>query len=69
MFSKDTIGGDQPQEADPEEERTKALIDKEKARYKTNFDKLRDLKKEIDHLKMMVEMSRKNVVDNRRTTH
>jgi len=53
-------GGDNPQEADPDEERTKAQIDKEKSRYKQNFDKLRELKKEIDHLKMMVEMSSKN---------
>uniref|UniRef100_A0A7R9YQE6 Kinesin-like protein n=1 Tax=Chlamydomonas euryale TaxID=1486919 RepID=A0A7R9YQE6_9CHLO len=43
---------------DPEEERCKDLIEEEKRRYKDAFGQLRDLKKEIEHLHMLLEQSR-----------
>lgn len=54
-------GGDGAAAADPEEERCKALIEKEKNAYHNPFNRLRDLKKEIEHLQMLLEQSRKRL--------
>lgn len=43
---------------DPEESRCKDLIEQEKRRYKDAFNGLRDLKKEIEHLHMLLEQVR-----------
>jgi len=40
---------------DPEEERTKNLIEKEKAKYKENYEKLQRIKSEIDTLQAMIK--------------
>ncbi|KAK9811828.1 hypothetical protein WJX72_010914 [[Myrmecia] bisecta] len=45
-------------ELDPEEERAKALIEKEKASYKDDFAQLRRLKQEIENLQQLLEQSR-----------
>eukprot|EP00741_Cyanophora_paradoxa_P008533 tig00001339_g8258.t1 len=44
--------------ADPEEERVKNEIEREKARYKDGFARLRDLKSEIEQLQALLEKSR-----------
>jgi hypothetical protein len=44
--------------ADPEEEALKREIDVHKGTYKDGFARLRDLKKEIEHLQMILEQSR-----------
>ena len=44
-----------------EEERAKLAIDREKADYRDAFNELRDLKKEIEHLQLMLEQSRKRL--------
>ena len=51
----DTEGDDSD---DPEEARFKVLIEEEKRRYKDSFNSLRDLKKEIEHLHLLLEQSR-----------
>ncbi|GIM04993.1 hypothetical protein Vretimale_9468, partial [Volvox reticuliferus] len=43
---------------DDEERRCKDLMEQEKARYKDAFGQLRELKKEIEHLHMLLEQSR-----------
>ncbi|KAL6757573.1 P-loop containing nucleoside triphosphate hydrolase protein [Haematococcus lacustris] len=43
---------------DPEENRCKALIEKEKLAYKDGFEKLRTLKQEIEHLTLLLKQSR-----------
>ncbi|KAG2448578.1 hypothetical protein HYH02_006469 [Chlamydomonas schloesseri] len=43
---------------DPEESRCKELMEQEKARYRDAFNQLRDLKKEIEHLHLLLEQSR-----------
>eukprot|EP01135_Chromosphaera_perkinsii_P002730 Nk52_evm98s226 gene=Nk52_evmTU98s226 len=43
---------------DPEEERNKALIEKEKAEYKANFYKLRELKSDIENMQRFLEQSK-----------
>lgn len=43
---------------DPEEEALKNEIDEHKGTYKDGFARLRDLKKEIEHLQMILEQSR-----------
>ncbi|PNG99849.1 Kinesin-like protein KIF6, partial [Tetrabaena socialis] len=45
-------------EEDPEETRCKAAMEQEKSRYKDAFGQLRELKKEIEHLHMLLEQSR-----------
>ena len=51
--------GDEDEGAeDPEEARCKDLIEQEKRRYKDAFNGLRDLKKEIEHLHMLLEQVR-----------
>ena len=44
-----------------EEERCKLAIDREKGDYRDAFNELRDLKKEIEHLQMLLEQSRKRL--------
>jgi kinesin family protein 6/9 len=44
--------------SDPEEEALKREIDVHKGTYKDGFARLRDLKKEIEHLQMILEQSR-----------
>lgn len=46
---------------DPEEERLKAAIEREKLSYKTNFDRLRELKGEIDYLHKLLERTREQL--------
>jgi len=48
-------------EVDPEEERNKAAIEGEKAKYKAAYTKLKSLKAEIEHLQLMLEKSRKRL--------
>jgi len=43
---------------DPEEEKAKGAIEKEKVSYRDSFNQLRDMKKEIEHLQMLLEQSR-----------
>ncbi|PNW88606.1 hypothetical protein CHLRE_01g036800v5 [Chlamydomonas reinhardtii] len=43
---------------DPEESRCKELMEQEKARYRDAFNQLRELKKEIEHLHLLLEQSR-----------
>mmetsp|Transcript_31029 Transcript_31029/g.80829 ORF Transcript_31029/g.80829 Transcript_31029/m.80829 type:complete len:928 (+) Transcript_31029:376-3159(+) len=43
---------------DPEEARCRAHIEREKGKYKDAFDQLREHKKEIEHLHMLLEQSR-----------
>lgn len=43
---------------DPEEEQYLQSIEREKNAYKDNFNKLRELKSEIEHIQMMLEKSR-----------
>ncbi|CAD7696223.1 unnamed protein product [Ostreobium quekettii] len=49
---------DEPIETDPEEIKAKAALEKEKSKYKEAFYALRELKKEIEHLQMLLEQSR-----------
>ncbi|KAG2448579.1 hypothetical protein HYH02_006470 [Chlamydomonas schloesseri] len=42
---------------DPEESRCKELMEQEKARYRDAFNQLRDLKKEVEHLHLLLEQS------------
>ncbi|KAF5843229.1 P-loop containing nucleoside triphosphate hydrolase protein [Dunaliella salina] len=52
-------GGDaEGAEDDPEEARCRAHIEREKGKYKDAFDQLREHKKEIEHLHMLLEQSR-----------
>ena len=46
------------EESDREEERLKETIEREKMGYKENFARLRELKKEIEHLHMLLEQSK-----------
>ena len=51
--------GEDPDEVDdPEEGRCRDLIEQEKRRYKDSFNGLRDLKKEIERLHLLLEQSR-----------
>ncbi|EFJ44923.1 hypothetical protein VOLCADRAFT_33021, partial [Volvox carteri f. nagariensis] len=43
---------------DDKERHSKELMEQEKARYKDAFGQLRELKKEIEHLHMLLEQSR-----------
>jgi len=47
--------------ADPEEEKYKGTIESEKELYKHNFNRLKELKTEIEHLQLMLEQSRKRL--------
>merc|ERR1711916_370947 len=46
-----------PAEA-PEEAKLKADVDRHKAKYKKAFYKLKDLRKEIEHLQLLMEKNR-----------
>ncbi|EQC32016.1 hypothetical protein SDRG_10215 [Saprolegnia diclina VS20] len=50
--------GDEPPTASDEETALVAKIDAKKAEYKTGFNTLNDLKKEIQHIQKLLEMSR-----------
>ena len=47
--------------ADPEEQRIKGDIDREKGKYKKGFERLRELKREIEHVQRILEKSRKKL--------
>lgn len=47
--------------SDPEEEQYKGTIEAEKERYKRSFNRLKELKTEIEHLQLMLEQSRKRL--------
>ena len=49
----------QPAEEDPEELRNMSIITHEKQEYKRFYERLRELKAEIEHLQLMLEKSRK----------
>ena len=53
-----TDGGGEGQDQDPEEDLLKSKIEREKARYKEGFGKLRGLKREIEHIQKILENSR-----------
>ncbi|KAG8470575.1 hypothetical protein KFE25_008996 [Diacronema lutheri] len=46
---------------DPEEDKYKATIELEKEAYKANFNRLKELKTEIEHLQLLLEQSRKRL--------
>ena len=48
-------------EADPEEDKAKLQIEREKIAYKASFERLRELKKEIEHVQILLEQSRKRL--------
>ena len=48
-------------EADPEEDKAKLQIEREKTAYKASFERLRELKKEIEHVQLLLEQSRKRL--------
>lgn len=52
------MAGTPDSESDPEEDQAKAAIEADKARYKTAFGRLRELKQEIEQLQLMLEQSR-----------
>jgi kinesin family member 6/9 len=54
-------GAAAPGAADPEEERIKQQIEREKARYKGAFEELKALKQEIDNIQILLEKSRKQL--------
>ena len=53
--------GRAPGGADPEEQRIKGDIDREKGKYKKGFERLRELKREIEHVQRILEKSRKKL--------
>jgi len=54
--------GDSHREIDQQEENAKLEIDKSKQRYKAAFEELRTSKKEIEHLQLLLEQSRKRMI-------
>jgi len=52
------LSGGEGSAADPEEDRFKEAIEGEKSKYKESFNRLRDHKKEIEHLQLLLEQSR-----------
>ena len=48
-------------ETDPEEDKAKLQIEREKTAYKVSFERLRELKKEIEHVQMLLGQSRKRL--------
>mmetsp|Transcript_2784 Transcript_2784/g.9791 ORF Transcript_2784/g.9791 Transcript_2784/m.9791 type:complete len:822 (+) Transcript_2784:575-3040(+) len=55
------VSAEQESGADPQEERARAEIESEKSSYRESFDRLRALKKEIEHLQLLLEQSRKRL--------
>lgn len=51
----------EPEGVDPEEERLKSDIEREKKQYKDHFTQLKDLKGVIEHLKAVIERSRRKL--------
>jgi kinesin family protein 6/9 len=47
--------------SDPEEDSCKASIESEKEAYKSAFNRLKELKVEIEHLQLLLEQSRKRL--------